>query len=516
MEVTADLSKKMNHDTQRKSISQKRQSNKNKTNRNKKHLFSDTDTEYRGDDTKTDISWLRESNRKPKPQLIDYSRMKKKKIKILEAKKTSPPRSMRGTFQQNETIKNTKPISKNQSDSDREEEARRSRLKPKRKAALAKKSYKEFSDSESGIEEESSENLVKRGTLKENPEPKSIKTKAVNQSKAQQNIFSSEPPKGNLVNQHKNTAISNDSGSKQKMELSSLPSFESPPSLEIMRCCEEYREEQSTEEHISPGRSSLSSLLTSEKEFMSEKEKSLGDTKNASDVEEINTESKQLKKLSENSRKLEFETEDLSPASSSSSLPRLSPLNTGGKLTSNQDADVTKVQKKICDIGEPVNIKHYSLNKSSDIELEIFSENLMKNRGKASVSVSQSSTPRKSKENLCHEEFLAHIHESGPTVYTNFKRLYQEDTEADSDEEEIRKEKTKRKLLPRKLFKTENNTYKVSESTSTVSVNDISVFGGDGWDADSSSIGMIYQKFHKELSRKIQGSTAGKSSFSSD
>lgn len=45
-------------------------------NKNKKHLFSDTDTETRGDDCKTDISWLRESNRKPKAQLIDYSRNK--------------------------------------------------------------------------------------------------------------------------------------------------------------------------------------------------------------------------------------------------------------------------------------------------------------------------------------------------------------------------------------------------------------------------------------------------------
>lgn len=57
-------------------------------NKKKQHLFSDTDTEYRGDDTKTDISWLRESNRKPKPQLVDYSRTRKqKKSKNLETGK---------------------------------------------------------------------------------------------------------------------------------------------------------------------------------------------------------------------------------------------------------------------------------------------------------------------------------------------------------------------------------------------------------------------------------------------
>lgn len=45
-------------------------------NQNKKHLFSDTDTEYRGDDSKTDISWLQKSKAPSKPQIIDYSRNK--------------------------------------------------------------------------------------------------------------------------------------------------------------------------------------------------------------------------------------------------------------------------------------------------------------------------------------------------------------------------------------------------------------------------------------------------------
>ncbi|OXB78443.1 UNVERIFIED_CONTAM: hypothetical protein H355_007473, partial [Colinus virginianus] len=47
-----------------------------RNNQNKKHLFSDTDTEYRGDDSKTDISWLQKSKAVSKPQIIDYSRNK--------------------------------------------------------------------------------------------------------------------------------------------------------------------------------------------------------------------------------------------------------------------------------------------------------------------------------------------------------------------------------------------------------------------------------------------------------
>lgn len=45
----------------------------------KKHLFSDTDT----DNAPTDVSWLRESARKPKPQAIKYARqaqIKPKKV----------------------------------------------------------------------------------------------------------------------------------------------------------------------------------------------------------------------------------------------------------------------------------------------------------------------------------------------------------------------------------------------------------------------------------------------------
>nr|XP_023482614.1 synaptonemal complex protein 2 isoform X6 [Equus caballus] len=56
------------------------------TNHKKKNLFSDTDTEYRCDDSKTDISWLREP--KSKPQLIDYSR--NKNVKKRKSGKSRP------------------------------------------------------------------------------------------------------------------------------------------------------------------------------------------------------------------------------------------------------------------------------------------------------------------------------------------------------------------------------------------------------------------------------------------
>lgn len=45
----------------------------------KKHLFSDTDTDY----AMTEVSWLRESSRKPKPKVTKYSKSVPVKPKAL-------------------------------------------------------------------------------------------------------------------------------------------------------------------------------------------------------------------------------------------------------------------------------------------------------------------------------------------------------------------------------------------------------------------------------------------------
>lgn len=37
-----------------------------------------------------------------------------------------------------------------------------------------------------------------------------------------------------------------------------------------------------------------------------------------------------------------------------------------------------------------------------------------------------------------------------------------------------------------------------------MSINEASVFDGESWDADTSSIGMMCQKLHKQVARKIQ------------
>ncbi|GCB66020.1 hypothetical protein scyTo_0014942, partial [Scyliorhinus torazame] len=59
--------------------------------RKKKYFSIDTDT-----DGKTDVSWLRESNRKIKPKLVVYTRQKKENKAENLGKELQKPRNLRG------------------------------------------------------------------------------------------------------------------------------------------------------------------------------------------------------------------------------------------------------------------------------------------------------------------------------------------------------------------------------------------------------------------------------------
>ncbi|XP_026520869.1 synaptonemal complex protein 2 [Notechis scutatus] len=395
-------------------------------NRNYKHLFSDTDTEYRGDDTNTEISWLRESNRKPKPQLVNYGRARKpRKFKTLEPV----------------------PISKNQNDNGDGERTLLTRSTKLRKAALAKKCYKELSSSGIESEEEISEYLHKKNTSNEHPEHKiTAKSRAVNQPKIQQHTIASEAVRGKLINQPQRSTKAKDDMTKNQMELPSSLSSGSPPFSEIMRCYEKHTEE-STEEHISVRRSSLSSYL---EELTPEKEKSLENIKEDFIMGKINSESELLKDLPEKGRKLVFETEDLSPVISPLSLSNNSPFNRKKPFINYKNSEIA--EDEICYADEAVSITRGLLNKSFRTEMEDTSENIMKSRREGSLSPSQLTTPCRSREELQHEECFTDVHES------------------------------------------------VSENLSTFSINETSPFDGEG----CSNVETICQTLHKEFARKIQ------------
>ncbi|XP_073165298.1 synaptonemal complex protein 2 [Lepidochelys kempii] len=534
LKATTNLTEKMNPD-ESKSILQKKVDNKNKTNKNMKHLFSDTDTECRGDDSKTDISWLRESNRKPKPQLVDYSRTKNlKKSKSIEATDTFPDPACLMDISEGKKTKNKKlPVSKKQNAKADERIKQTTRPKWPRRAALAKKSYKDYSNSESESEQESSQCLCKKEKLRVQQEHKNGQNKAVNQHRELQNNISTEPKKGISRNQQKMFTKSKDPMKQRKLEMSPVASPESPASVETMRCAEKVPEEAFTQEQVSLKRSTSSYLQDSTPEKRESLSILKGISANKLYTTKKNNQSIHPKQSSEKVRKLVFGNESLSPVLSPLSLPSLTPVTMDKAVMSGKDIEVTEPEVEICDISEAVNVTNYLSDKlSTDTELKDLTKN-MKNRGEESVPPSQLCTSSGSREQSWCEDPCGIIHESGPTVQVNLKRMYHNDAESDSDEVETREEEEERKtkLLPRKLFKADDDTvYKgksitqcarthsfsrkgkkwaatneitVSESISTVSVNELSVLDGEVWDPGCSSVG-IGQKLHKEFTRKIQ------------
>ncbi|XP_065422161.1 synaptonemal complex protein 2 isoform X3 [Chrysemys picta bellii] len=533
LKASTNLTEKKNPDESKSTI-QKKVDNKNRTNKNKKHLFSDTDTEYRGDDSKTDISWLRESNRKPKPQLIDYSRTKNlKKSKSIEATDTFCDPACLMDISEGKKTKNKKvPGSKKQNTKADERIKQTTRPKWPRRAALAKKSYKDYSNSESESEQESSQYLRRKEKFRVQQEHKNGQNKAVSQHKELQNNVSTEPKKGISRNQQQIFTKSKDPIKQRKLEMSPVASPESPASVETMRCAEKVPEETFTQEQVSLKRSSSSYLQDSTPEKRESLRIVKGISANKLYTTKKNKQSIHLKQSPENVKKLVFGNESLSPVLSSLSLPSLTPVTMDKAVTSGKDTEVTEPEVEICDISEAVNVTNYLSDKLSiTAELKDLTKN-MQNKGEESVPPSQLYTSSGSREQSWCEDPCGTIHESGPTVQVNLKRMYHSDAESDSDEVEMKKEEERKtKLLPRKLFKADDDTvYKeksimqcarthsfsrngkkwgatneitVSESISTVSVNELSVLDGEVCDPGCSNIG-IGQKLHKEFTRKIQ------------
>uniref|UniRef100_K7GBW5 Synaptonemal complex protein 2 n=1 Tax=Pelodiscus sinensis TaxID=13735 RepID=K7GBW5_PELSI len=456
---------------------QKKVDKKNRTNKNKKHLFSDTDTEFRGDDSKTDISWLRESSRKPKPQLIEYSRTKNlKKSKSVESRSVMENGDER-TF--------LVPVTKKQNA--KAEENIKQTIRPKwpRKATLTKKSYKDYSNSESEGEEESSEYLYTKEKLRVEQEHKNGLNKAVNQRKELQDNISSEPKKRISRNPQKIFSKPKDPIKQRKLEMSQVYSPESPESIETLRCSEKVPEEAFTQKHVSLKRSTSSYLQDS----TPEKRESLSSVKGIS-ANKLNATKKK------GVRKEKFPAGDMK-----FSPPSLTPVTTD-KVVCGKDIEVTEPEAEVCDINEAVNVTNYLSDKLSiETELQDLTKN-MQNKGEESVPPSQLCSSIGSREGSWCEEPCGAIHESdfeGPTVQVNLKRMYHNDAESDSDEVEMRKEEEKKtKLLPRKLFKADDDTtYQAILSTRRVGeIADLMM--------DPPYTTFFRDKISKEFTRKIQ------------
>uniref|UniRef100_A0A8B9ZLI5 Synaptonemal complex protein 2 n=1 Tax=Anas zonorhyncha TaxID=75864 RepID=A0A8B9ZLI5_9AVES len=243
--VRTDPKKKGNPD-EIKTSTEMKAGKKTRNNRDKKHLFSDTDTEYRGDDSKTDISWLQES--KSKPQLIDYSRNKNlgKSISAGKTDKFSEP-ACRMDTSKGKTAKKKK-------ETERKKQAPRQdnmieqtyRTKRPRKAALAK-NYKEPSSSEESESEREYSACTSKKEKSKIQKPMNEENRDRDQQKKFQNTVSLEPK---IVVDYVNKAFIKSKNFDEEKEIEmSLP--ESPASPETMRGAERLSEGDVTQEHIS-------------------------------------------------------------------------------------------------------------------------------------------------------------------------------------------------------------------------------------------------------------------------
>ncbi|KAM6120816.1 synaptonemal complex protein 2 [Phoenicopterus ruber ruber] len=487
LSVHTDPNKKGNADDSKTSTEVKGRK-KTRNNQNKKHLFSDTDTEYRGDDSKTDISWLQESNRKSKAQLIDYSRNKnlRKPISTVKNKFSEPAHHVDKPKGKNA---NKKKINKCKKQNSRTNETieQTTRQKLPRRAALAK-NYKEPSSSESESERKSSACTSKEEKSKIQNHMNG-ENKDDNQQKELQNIVSMEPKKvANYV--HKEFIKSKNSAEQKEIEM---PSSESPASLETMRCAERISEGDVTQEHTYSERSLGLQESTPEKREMLNFEKGISPNNFCLNQSPETT-----------VKKLTFGNKSFSPVLTEASLLSLTTYKTISGKHAKESISETR------DNNEDSGFRHcFSDTLSIKGKLQDITKPITKSKEENCVPPSPLSVSSGSKVQSWSEEPYGPIHESGPTTQTFLKRRYHSDTESNSEEVETSKEEEKKgnkrtKLQPRKLFKTDDAvTYRVSESISTVSVNDLSVLDGEIWEPGCSTIS-ICQKLQKEFTKKIE------------
>ncbi|KAM6248271.1 synaptonemal complex protein 2 [Porphyrio hochstetteri] len=487
---------------------------KTRKNQNKKHLFSDTDTEYRGDDSKTDISWLQESNRKSKAQSIDYSRNKNLR-KPVSTQKTDkflePPCHMDKPKGKNSSKKKTEDVfilpksSKSKKKNSRTDEMieQTTREKLPRRAALAK-NYKEPSSSESENERKSSpccsreeESKIQKHLNGENKDD--------GKQKELQNTVSVEPKRvPDYV--HKAFIISKKSAEQKETKMSSS---ESPASLETMRCAESISDGDISQECVDSERSPGHQESTPKKKEMFSFEKAI--SPDNCYLKKKNIQSLCLEQCPKTAvKKLTFGNTSFSPVLTEASLLSLTTYKTPGGKHAKRSVSETN------DNNKNPSFRHcFSDTRPMKGKLQDITTPITRSKEEDCIPLSPLSASSGSKARSSSEETCGPIHDiafmsiKGPTIQTFLKRRYQSDTESNSDEVETGKEEEntgnrRTKLQPRKLFKTDDTvTYRVSESISTVSVNDLSGFDGEIWEPGCSTIS-ICQKLQKEFTKKIE------------
>ncbi|XP_056404717.1 synaptonemal complex protein 2 isoform X3 [Hyla sarda] len=454
-----------------------------------KHLFSDTDTDRGGDDSKTDISWLQNIGSKKKQNIVGYSRQKQDSR---PKKKTVSCKAAAGIFKQSrkQTAKQHKELSDiGLGKKDAEETCKQSKFKCPQRATGKRKHSTESFGSQSESEEE-----LKPPSSKQTP--KHLQGLLTTMQKMKNVEYPSPSKMHKKLSKMGEETVSN---TVSVFKMPPSPACSSPGSVDQIRS-EQYESDpelptrHSTTAHSSP------SLSASPLEKQTPKE-----SMNISlDLKKVN---KQWTELSDKSASKQFThktvkldvgmavQEQLSPAYSPltqdvgildySTVSGLNVLEVTGNEYNDQNGKICSPVTKTRKTGV------HTFKKKTDSNCPSF--------------YSGSSTKRTSSCDMS----CVNMHQSGPTLddtmsyikRINKQRSHYADMSTKGIDHEIKHKKIK--LCPRKLFPSPDMQVP-REHLSNVSENNASTAATDTWDGSSSDVGMMCKQISNEFTRKIQ------------
>ncbi|KAL4690545.1 hypothetical protein H8957_003696 [Semnopithecus entellus] len=456
-----------NHDELKSSV--KTKDKKIITNHQKKNLFSDTETEYRCDDSKTDISWLREP--KSKPQLIDYSR--KKNVKNHKSGKS---RSSLEKGQPSSKMTPSKNITKKM-----DKTVPEGRIRLPRKATKTKKNYKDLSNSESECEQEFSHSFKENLLVKEENIHSRMKT--VKPPKKQQKVFRAETEK-ELSKHWKTSCPLKDTIRDNCLDLPPRSLSGSPSSIEVTRCVEKITEKDFTQDY---------DCIT----------KSISPYPKTSSLESLNSNSGvggTIKSPKNNEKNFLCASESCSPIPRPLFLPRHTPTKSNTIVNRKKKSPLVLTQETQNHNSYSDASSYSSEKRFMEIESPNINENYIQSKREESHSASSLSKSSEGREKTWFDMPCDATHVSGPTQHLGRKRIYIEDNLSSSNEVEMEvKGERRANLLPKKLCKiadADHHIHKMSESISSLSTNDFSI-PWETWQNEFAGIEMTYETYER-------------------
>ncbi|XP_021050187.1 synaptonemal complex protein 2 [Mus pahari] len=468
-EANIDNSLKLvkNHDKHEPSLKTK---DKRMLSYEKKTLFSDTETEYGCDDSKTDISWLKE----PKPKrLMDYSRNKNttkcKSRKSRSSMEKGQPRS-------------TMVLNKNSMKKDYEVVVD-GRTRLPRRATKTKKNYKDLSTSESESESEKECSYLFKGKLPTKEETIHSRAQTKKLPEKQQKVFNSEVPKGQPSEEQKNSSKLRD-GREDSLYLSSASVSGSSSSVEVMRCTEKITEKDFTQDYDYITKSLSPYPKAASPGFLNGSNRAVGQGKSP--------------RVSEASAVCVRKS--CSPASGPPFSPRYTPTKNNSVVnTKNANSVINNQRTQHCNSYSDV-----SSNSSEKLYMEPESpescDNHMQSKREENHAASPLSLSSEKIEKIWFDMPSDNTHVSGPSQRGSKRRMYLEEDElSNSNEAEVEEAEEREHLLSKKLCQRENSdqhTFRTSLSTPDFSV-------PKDWQQELQGAGMFYDNISSDYKKKI-------------